>query len=93
MEFLCFVERMLFCLEQVPVLNTEAHVWMFLQQTYDVQASLLPCFPGLRRLDLWVGFNEDYEDYKVQEYRLAPIIRGVCACDSISAWEASGTLA
>ena len=52
---------------------------------YGAQASLLPCFPGLRRLDLWVGFNEDYEGYKNEEYSVAPIIRGVCASDTISA--------
>ena len=50
-----------------------------------VQDSILPHVLGLRRLKLDVGLF-DYEDYmysiapKSEEYSIAPIIRGVCAC-------------
>ena len=47
--------------------------------TSAVQDSLLPHVLGLRRLKLDVGLV-DHEAYKGEEYSIAPIIRGVCAC-------------
>lgn len=49
------------------------------KDTSAVQDSLQPHVLGLRRLKLDMGLV-DHEAYKGEEYSIAPIIRGVCAC-------------
>ena len=59
----------------------DLRVLLVLEQTSGVQASLLPHVIGLRRLNLHVGYIDD-KGFKIAEYTLAPIIEGVCTCDT-----------
>jgi hypothetical protein len=64
-------------LERLSCAAFDLRVLLPLEQTFGVQASLLPHFVGLRRLSLHVGYIDD-KGFKIAKYTLAPIIEGVC---------------